>query len=72
MGIIQVANTIVSDPVTVSVSVTLVVSLLVAGGAFIFTGSLGNPMFVVILITMPFLAATGWEQIPGWPNCTPD
>ncbi len=58
MGIIQVANTIVPDPVTLSVGVTLVVSLLAAGGAFMFTGSLGNPMFVVILITMPFLATT--------------
>ncbi len=65
MGVIQVANTILSEPMTVSVVATLIVSLIVAAGAYAFTRSMGNWMFVVILITMPFLATTelgtdGW------------
>ncbi len=65
MGLVQIANTIVADPVSLSVGVTVGLALAVAIGAYFATGSLGNPMFVVILVTMPFLATTelgtdGW------------
>jgi len=65
MGIIQVANTLLAEPLTVSVGITLVIALAVAIGAYLFTGALGNWMFVLILVTMPFLATTelgtdGW------------
>jgi MFS family permease len=65
MGIIQVANTLLAEPLTISVGITLVIALVVAIGAYLFTGALGNWMFVLILVTMPFLATTelgtdGW------------
>ena len=65
MGLVQVANTILSEPISLSMGVTIGISVIVAIGAYVFTGSLGNWMFVVILITMPFLATTelgtdGW------------
>jgi len=65
MGVIQVANTMLAEPLTVSIRITVLISLAVAVGAFLFTRALGNWMFVLILITMPFLATTelgtdGW------------
>lgn len=65
MGLVQIANTIVSEPVSLSVVATVGIAIAVAIGSYFFTGSLGNPMFVVILVTMPFLATTelgtdGW------------
>ena len=65
MGVVQVANTLVETPIHAPLGVTLGIAAAVAIAAFLYTRSLGNGMFVIILITMPFLATTelgtdGW------------
>jgi DHA2 family metal-tetracycline-proton antiporter-like MFS transporter len=65
MGVVQVLNTLVANPIELNIGITLAISAVVAIGAFLYTRSLGNGMFILILITMPFLATTelgtdGW------------
>ena len=52
MGIGQIMNAVI--PAATSVGISLVI----AAGAYAYTRSIGNKMFVIIMITMPFLATT--------------
>ncbi|MFP6871882.1 MAG: MFS transporter [Verrucomicrobiales bacterium] len=52
MGVGQIMNAVI--PAAASIGISLVV----AAGAFAYTRSIGNKMFVIIMITMPFLATT--------------
>jgi DHA2 family metal-tetracycline-proton antiporter-like MFS transporter len=52
MGIAQIAEKEVSYPLALGISAVVAIA------AFIYTGSMGNMMFLVILISMPLLATT--------------
>ncbi len=65
IGVVQVANTIVSTPLEVAPVIPIAIAAVIGVLAGIYTKSAGNWMFLLILFTMPFLATTelgtdGW------------